>query len=464
MSLELTLSDGSALPSPLTFTANRGASSTETYHLKLFNPDGVTAPSPFLVLKELISLVYQDKGTPVTDERWGRVQITSLDQSGTAGQDPGLGIAQVVGSFTPAFFPDLLAGNAIFFDLYLYQPSSSSSDGAVSIGLYIPEPQTAWPVPLGVSSVATGIETLVNRACRPFAISGLRLTASGSPDGNVHVSAAGPGGSWNDNGTERTDSSARTQALSQNDGASVALGAGESYWAGITRGSSTTTVNVTKGLKGTSPVKPVLPYETLCGWVQVNYGVSGSVIHTADISGDPAYGRLFAEATTGLGIRVYEGFSLIDGMYQTHRTEDLVLTDNATNEIWMGRDGLLAQTTSTTPPSVCALHLWTFTTVSGAITGDTDPRTDIANWSTPAHGASHGVLGRRPRHDRREPGHGADDGSGAESSARVAGFFGQSYGAHTNGRRQLDEARDDGVRGRGCRHRDAESLHRCLCR
>src|SRR6266498_1907665 len=114
MALTLKKANGDPLtPADLVFTLERGVP-TAKVAVAIKNPDA------FVVQGAIIAMYaentpgsgnYFSDGHPATDERMGRFQATSVDSSGTTGQQIVLGQIQALGHLATAQLPDILPGN-----------------------------------------------------------------------------------------------------------------------------------------------------------------------------------------------------------------------------------------------------------------------------------------------------------------------------------------------------------------
>jgi hypothetical protein len=241
----------------------------------------------------------------------------------------------------------------------------------VNIRLVVAGDEPARGVPSGVASSAWGVISGVN-LIRSFLISGGAATATGTPDDEVHIAAR----SWLLSGVEYSAAAAAVGPISQNDSAAAALASGEAYYAVISQ-SATAAPTLTKGLKGTSPVKPAVPSgELLLTYVLVSYDAGGSTIANGDINQDVTYGRLLGVApTSGLSIVIHAGESLAGGYQQIHAAKQtLTLTGTASNWVWMEYSGTVTVTTTAAAPSPAAIPLWLAVTSGSAVTSLVDLR------------------------------------------------------------------------------------------
>jgi hypothetical protein len=377
MGLLLTKPDDSALTG-LTLTAERAVPSAHVA-LKIKN-DGLLAVSgAFLTLYAEAtpgSGEYVTSGHAVVDELMGRFQITGQDSSATAGQEIVLGVVQPMGHLAVGLLPTILPGDWILADFWIAQAGSSAGGGSVNIKLEVANEVAAYPLPFGVSSVGTGVDT-GKKQPRSFLVSGRGTTATGTPDDYVHVAA----GSWLLEGEEYADASIEDVQFNQHDGASATLASGEAYIAALTQGTGSTPT-VTKGTKAVlaSVTKPTPPAgELILAWITVKYNASLTNIVTANIESDLTYGRyLVTVPASGLTATVHAGEAVIADFRQVRGTKGtVVLGASVTNRIWLEYSGALTVNTSDTPPSAGAVKLAEAVTDGSHVTSLSDTRTYI---------------------------------------------------------------------------------------
>ena len=379
-SLVLTKPDDSALDD-ISLVAQRSIPSDHVA-LQLKNTGDADVEGANIVLyaeQSAGSGVYVTSGQAAVDERQGRFQITDQDSTATPGQEIVLGEVQPLGHLAVGLLPTIKPGDWILADFWLEQAGSSAGGGSINLKLEIANETAAYPLPRGMSSVGTGIDSGRGQM-RSFPVSG-RLTApTGSPDDYVHVAP----GSWLINGDDYADVTTQDIQLDQNDGASNPLGVGQSYIAIITQGTAATPT-ATKGIGDASPVRPTPPAgELILAFVNVSYTGATSVIGSGDITADLTYGRYFVEApATGLSVIVHKGEAIIANFAQVRTIKAAVLLGaSATSYIWLEWSGEITVTTTPARPSAGALLLALATTNSTDITACTDARAYIVTAQT----------------------------------------------------------------------------------
>ncbi len=394
--LSLTAGDGSALGS-LTFAAIQRATDTAHFSIRVTNTGVTDVAGGYLeILTEQTPsmLDWISSGAPPVDEWWGRFQVTSTGGS-TPGQERLNDSIQSMGHLAVADLPPIKAGNWVIGDFWLRQPANSAGGSAVNIRLVVAGDEAARGVPDGVAASVWGVISGVN-LIRSFLISGAAITATGTPDDQVHVAAR----AWLIGGVSYSDGT-QDITFNQNDSVPSALTAGQGYWATISQG-VTSTPTVTKGIRGTTPVKPAVPSgELLLAFVLVSYQADASDIASGDIDQSLlAYGRLLGIApATGLSMVIHAGESLAGGFQQFHALPQTVtLVGTATNRVWMEYTGAVTVTQTAAPPSPAAILLWTAVTSGSAVTSLTDNRVFVPMPATgvAAHASSHASVGTDP--------------------------------------------------------------------
>lgn len=263
------------------------------------------------------------------------------------------------------------AGRKLFFSII---PLPGIGNPSVEIKFIIRYGEASFPLEAGhFESGAQGIFTGYGDGSFTEIFSGAIATASGSPDNKVNLSDAfwvtqGYVGSW----------VARSETLDGNDGASVALASGQSYWDTITLGLSGTPFHH-KSVKGTTPLSPSLRVavpadERLVCYVERKFS---GVINSGDIyQADMRYG-FFKWSISGTTITVDPGIGIIsNARVQTVTRLTASLTDNSDNYVWLLRTGDLLVTTGGPRPAVDqkALLLAYANLASGVVTASEDLR------------------------------------------------------------------------------------------
>lgn len=203
------------------------------------------------------------------------------------------------------------------------------------------------------------------------------VTESGSPDDDINLTAL----QWIHKGVGY-NKLAHAITLDDQDGDSATLASGESYWAAITAGASST-LTVTKGSKGTSPLpvgdRPDLPDgEILVCYVERE---EDATIEQADIyEEDRLYYRFLATySSASLDVTIAPGIAIVgDEKVTTARSSTVTLAASDDSEVYLNPDGTITATITTgVPPQDHSLLLWRFTTDGTGVTAATDMRTYI---------------------------------------------------------------------------------------
>lgn len=375
MSLILSKPDDSALTG-LTLTAERGVPSDHVA-LKILNSGEQEVVGAYVVLYAEDtpgSGIYVTSGQPAVDERMGRLEITGQNADATPGQEIVLGVVQPMGHLAVALLPTILPGDWILADLWIEQAGSSSGGGAINLKIEVANERTALPLPIGVSMVGNGIDT-GRKQPRSFPVEGLEVTATGSPDDELHVAP----GKWIIEGEEYEDLDIEDLAFTQADGSAATLSTGESYIAVVTQ--ARTSLSVTKGDKDTAPERPTPPSgELILAWVTVNYNGGGTVVQNSDVDQDLTYGRYRPVApATGLSVVIHAGEAIIANFAQLRATKGAVaLAATSTNRIWLEWTGVVVVTQDDVPPSAGAVKIAVATTDASNVTDLTDTRRYIS--------------------------------------------------------------------------------------
>lgn len=366
--IEFYLPDGS-LAGDLVFTgleagADSDVLSIEAWHSRAI-PGGTARENVRFVLEVEDPArpdIWLASGLPPQDELWGRYRITGFDNTG----DPSWSVAttdwQSLGARRHAEVARIPSDCAVKIDLVMHPPASaaptsyrwhlvpvySESSRAVLPGP--PEPGTA------------GVLQHNGDRRRSYLIRGCQLTVPVAPTGDVVTVEAGL---WLHQGRVRGKVST-THQLDQVDGDGLPLVDGTSYVATLSLGANT---NATKGPQAAAPDRPVVPTgEALVRYVEVGYEAGAvSLIDPADASGDPAYGRYFAELAGGLGIRLYPGQAIAGETLRYHDVPRVLLApDESDVSLWILADGSPAFAAA--PPETTSLDLWRSVTVAGNVT------------------------------------------------------------------------------------------------
>ena len=200
------------------------------------------------------------------------------------------------------------------------------------------------------------------------------VTATGTPDDDINIANL----IWIHKGIGYCKL-AHAVTLNGDDGSSVALSSGESYWATISCGASGT-LTVTKSDLGTSPLaanlrEPVPDGEVLLCYVEREFDAT---IEQGDIYEEDRIYYRFAYADDGLDVTIYPGIAIVgDEKVSLSRPSTITLADDDDSYVWLNPDGTLTAELAGVPPQDHSLLLWLFTAASGSVTVAVDRRTYI---------------------------------------------------------------------------------------
>lgn len=360
----------------LTLTAERAIPSDHVA-IKILNPGELAVEGAYVTLyaeNAPGSGIYVTSGQPVVDERMGRLEVTGQNSDATPGQEIVLGVIQPLGHLAVAFLPTILPGDWVLADLWIEQAGSSAGGGAVNVKIELSNEQTARPLPIGVSMVGNGIDT-ARKQPRSFVVEGLEITATGSPDDELHVAP----GKWIIEGEEYEDLGIEDLTFDQDDVNGDPLTTGESYIAAVTQARDS--LSVTKGEKDTAPEAPTPPAgELILAFVTVNYNGGGTVVQNSDVDQDLTYGRYRPVApATGLNVIIHAGEAIIANYAQIRTQKGAIpLAATSTNRVWLEWNGVITVTQDDVPPSAGAVKIADVTTDGSNVTDLTDTRRYIS--------------------------------------------------------------------------------------
>lgn len=374
MSLQLYLSDDSAVAPTHAFAAAAGSSST-TWALHFWADKGVpggTYSGVRLALEAEISAgVWAETGTALVDRQEIQCRVVGsanpgadalFTARGTSGWQPmGAGAWLDVGN---------LRGNCAVYLEFRYSPSIQNGSGTVA---------TAWRVRIisgewargtgpGVAAYGTGLHKgTANTAITEWVDAPL-VTETGTPDDVVNIEAS----SWIYAGVEDTQAGG-TVTLNQDDSAAAALAAGESYIALVVQPQTGTALAARKGVKATVPTAPApTAGDLVIAQVTVAYQAGGtSVVTQGNVTQIATDGRaLLSYSALLLTVEVGRVRALSPSTWiDVPVTQALTLTASVTSTIYLATDGTVS-TTATTG----ALPLWECVADGTGITSATDLR------------------------------------------------------------------------------------------
>jgi hypothetical protein len=343
--------------------------------LHIWNPEGGQTLSNIQLLLRTAHLSSPNTwlaiGVPPQDELWGRIRVIGFDNAGDPTWSTPTTDWMPQGASAALLLASIPGGCAVYVE-HSFHPPRGASPVDYRFKLVGTYAEFSLPVPLALTMAVRGILTGVGDLARSGLISGLGVTASGSPDDLV-TSAAG---FWLHRGILYGDV-AREHQFDDEDAAAEALEAGEHYLVVQSRGAGV--VNNTKGLRGAAPAAPAMPAgDVFIRYIRVDYQVGGTpVIEAADLSGETLYDRYLAVAGSGLNLEIHPGYALGGSTLRLAAIKQLVpLTDDDVNYVWQLANGQFQDTVDLTPPSLAATpHWFEVTTAGGVITDIVDRRT-----------------------------------------------------------------------------------------
>jgi len=367
-------SDGVTPLGGLAITGFNAGADSDTITFRAKN-EGVATALNYMALQRTvhptIPTVRLASGAPPQDQMWGRIRIVGYDNS----VDPTWSVGNTDWYFVGAYgggppVPTIPVGCTVIQE-YRAHPPGEAEVAPWVIALVPLYDEYHQPAPAALSRAMRGILHGVGDFTRNGIVRGLEVTATGTPDDEIHSAA----GIWLHRGILYGDI-ARDHTLNQNDGAAAALASGQSYWAVVSRGAGT--VTVTKGTKAVSPTKPTQPAgDLVVRYAKVDYQAGASVVEEADLDGTTLYDRYLAVDLGSLTLGLHPGQALGGGTWRfSGGILEVALEDDADNYVWQLATGLPAVTTDAAPPELTALGpWWKVTTASGVITDIVDLRT-----------------------------------------------------------------------------------------
>lgn len=362
MPLEVYEDDDTTLVSDLAFTGLEAGADSDVLTVHVWNNKGNGAGQAeanvrmkWQVENPSVPGLFVATGFPPVDELWGLVRIVGYDNTG----DPTWSIAntdwQNVGAYADLLVGDVPTNCAFYLEQKQRPPSSATQFSwrwawGYYSGVY------SMALPPALSLLDRGILHGVGNYAHSGLIRGGAVTpTAGTPDDEVHVAAIQYVYKGLLYGFTKSD-----HTLNQNDSAAAALGVGESYIAVGTANASGP--HYTKGVKGTSPVAPTPPAGELLlekPYVTVQYDAGGGAIDAADITGAGLYDRYYAEAGSGLQLKIHKGRAIGGGTERYASNPQLVaLAASDTFYLYQLASGLWEYALTETPPETTATGPW----------------------------------------------------------------------------------------------------------
>jgi len=359
--LEIYESDDATLVSDLEFTGLDAGADSDVLELHVWkdkdNGAGQDAANLALALRiedPANPGNYLATGLPPLDELWARWRIIGYNNGGDATWSVASTDWQPWGAYVLALLGNIPADCAVHIEVLQHPPSSAEELSWRWAVVPIYDAYSA-ALPQALGLVARGIVHSVGEHGHSGLVRGGAVTATGTPDDEVHIAASEVVWKGRLEGKIVTDIT-----LNQTDGAAGTLASGEAYYAVLTYGASGW--HATKGTKAASPVKPTPPAGEILArtpYVLVQYGATGSVIETADLDGEGLYDRCYAEAGSGLQVKIHPGRSLGVGTYRYSSAAHLVSVEaSTTNYLWQLASGLWDATTTEVAPETTATGPW----------------------------------------------------------------------------------------------------------
>lgn len=371
--IELYETDDATLATPFDFgTVAPGTTSTVwSIHVWNGNGNGLADEARELqgsCFERLSAAIGWNQDGEATRDGWVEMRLVG-QTSGASGQ---ITAWTVVGYGRWLVIDPIPADEARYLEVRVRVPSGAGPfQGEVKVAVDWQRP--ARMAQLG--SYESGAEGMVSGVGDPTyseILEGLDATPDGTPDNTVQFSD----GIWIASGGVYVKL-AHAVTFDGNDGDGFALSSGESYWATVSAGSSSTLVVTKSPLEATPPDvanRPLVPSgERLVCYVQRDFD---AIINTGDIDQDDrVFGRFYLE-TSGLGATLSRGQALIDNRrIQLDGTSVLTLGASVTQTIYLNPDGSFEVTTAAAPTQARAEPLWEVTTDGSGETARVDLRT-----------------------------------------------------------------------------------------
>jgi hypothetical protein len=361
---------------PLSFGTIDPGTISPTVTAQVWNGNGVPSADPLTefyigaLVKGSADAAY-NVDNPAVAYGYLEAQVTGTAPGGTGAAIPYVtGWAKIMPG-RPLRFPVLPGDAGYIVQFRVNVPIGQLSDSfSFKLDAHYQEP--SLPIPVGLwSAGARGVFDGCGDAGSSFLIAGGALTASGTPDNNVHLADL----QYRYQGVPKV-CLAQAITFDQHDGAGATLAAGQAYWLALTA-SAGPLLTVTKGLAAAYPValsgRPALPVgEVLVGYVQVPQTaaiLSGDIDQTLTV-----YGGWALYNPTNLHATLGPGSGIVGDSFDMTASPVLILfPDNSTVSVWKvpSNPDLIWQAAKPHPQ---ALELWRVTTLSGAITAMVDVR------------------------------------------------------------------------------------------
>lgn len=313
---------------------------------------------------------YVASGVEALDNYWFEIQ----QFSGLGTLTLSAGSYQPLGSGRYVDVPTLASGQGVRYKLRVNAPGGPASGAEVAWRIVFFR-RTANPLPVGIhEAIGPGVNLGVGDGAMTqlLEVSANVAENGGGADDKVQM----PDVAWVAAGKPYRVLE-HLLTFTNDDGASVALGAGESYY-GLVYAKSDGTIAIEKGLKTTTPGvddQPTLPEGGLAlAMVLREADADGGDIETADITNTYVVEAAhFSSSSLTGSIGPYRIVN-DNRISETSTATTVTLTDAATNRIWHLPDGSLSVTTTAALPESRAMLLWEAVTSGGVVTSSTDRR------------------------------------------------------------------------------------------
>lgn len=377
MPVTFLLTDDATAATALTFGPTGSGNTSATQILHMWNSKGTPGGAlANLSIQAVDPTTGLDNGVPWLDETW--LEVRANGGANPSGDPAFLSMTTDwyrIGNGVSLPLPDLPGDCAYYIEIRFHPPlKEGAPTESVNFELRASYSENTFPLAGALSDLGQGIVTGVGDNTVTEFVEAPTVTASGTADAIVHVSA-----DWfMARGVSLRKAGVDNLTLNQNDGASAALTTGYEYKAIISQPLDGSACIATKGLLALAgaSVAPALPAENLfVGTVLVSYHVTASVINTSDITVSAVDGRFKPSIGTGLHVNVAAGRAIMPGARVINRSAAITsVPATATRYMWMDSSGAFIGSYTATPPFVGALPIFSCTTDGSSVTGLTDLR------------------------------------------------------------------------------------------
>lgn len=294
---------------------------------------------------------YDSDGTPLLDERWGRVRITHTLTAAGASTSGATGTLPFgVNADLP--LPDLEPQTGVRFELYFATPGGQSYVDPVHIALNVIGNMASSPLaPMTTLATGSGVVPAERIAGLRALLRGSEVTAD-----DTDTVTIGRGQQVVDGVVITTPETSMTFDLA--DAGAVDLAAGESYRVTLSRAADGT-VTATKGVKANVLTYPDAPAgEPFVANLTVASadGVSVTVAPASVQQAAVRYAQQLVRAGAGLTVIVSAGVGVTSTDFRQNLSHQspLAVAASSTSRIWRLADGTLLATLTDTEPEIGA--------------------------------------------------------------------------------------------------------------